>query len=94
MLEAESRKFWKNGELTVYDAALRIGTYRELKLEPKEIYLHAGTRKGAKTLGFKGRRRSIRLDELPKAFYRLKPYQIEDCLCIYAKVLKHLGVGY
>jgi len=88
MLETESRKFWKNGELTVYDTALRIGAY--LRIEPEKVFLHRGTRDGAKALGFKGGKRSIRLDELPKAFHGLKPYQIEDCLCIYAKALKSL----
>ncbi len=34
------------GELTIYDTALRIGA--KLKLEPKKVYLHAGTRVGAK----------------------------------------------
>jgi hypothetical protein len=89
VLEKESRAFWKDGELIVYDTALRIGAY--LKIEPEEVFLHRGTREGAKALGFEGSRRSIRGDEFPKAFQRLKPYQIEDCLCIYAEHLKKLG---
>lgn len=88
MLETESRKFWRNGELTVYDAALRIGAYR--KLEPEKVYLHAGTRKGARYLRLDGGMRSLAPDEFDKAFSRLKPYQIEDCLCLYAKALKSL----
>ena len=91
IVDKESRKLWGIGELTVYDTALRIGAYHELELEPKEIYLHAGTREGAKALGFDGSRRSIRRDKLPEAFQQLKPYQIEDCLCIYADDLKRLG---
>src|SRR5260370_21958140 len=74
------------GELVVYDTALRIGAY--LKLEPEEVFLHRGTREGAKALGFDGGRRSIRPDELPIAFRRLKPHEIEDCLCIYKDDLK------
>lgn len=89
ILEKESRQFWKDAELIVYDTALRIGAY--LDLEPEVVFLHRGTREGAKALGFKGNRRSIQPDELPEAFRRLKPRQIEDCLCIYTEHLKRLG---
>lgn len=41
------------GELYVYDTALRIGA--KLGMLPKRVYLHAGTRVGAKALGFDGR---------------------------------------
>src|ERR1700683_1566062 len=37
------------GELYVYDAALRIGA--KLNLFPKKVYLHAGTRRGARAWG-------------------------------------------
>jgi hypothetical protein len=37
------------GELYIYDTALRIGA--KSGLEPDMVYLHAGTRKGAKALG-------------------------------------------
>jgi hypothetical protein len=37
------------GELYVYDTALRIGA--KLKLFPIKVYLHAGTRVGARALG-------------------------------------------
>ena len=36
------------GDLTVYDISTRIGAF--LKLEPNRIYLHAGTRIGARAL--------------------------------------------
>lgn len=39
------------GELTEYDIALRIGVC--LGIYPEKVYLHAGTRKGAKKLGIK-----------------------------------------
>lgn len=38
------------GELYVYDTALRIGA--KVGLLPRRVYLHAGTRVGAKALGF------------------------------------------
>lgn len=86
ILEVESDGIFGIGELTVYDTALRIGAYR--RLEPKEVFLHAGTRKGARALGMDGSRASLLPGELPKAFRRLKPREIEDCLCIYKDYLK------
>ena len=74
--------------MTVYDTALRIGAY--LRLEPKEIHLHTGARDGAKALGFRGGRRSLRPNELPRSLRRLKPYEIEHCLCIYKSHLKEI----
>jgi hypothetical protein len=88
LIDAESQKLWKSAELTVYDTALRIGVY--LKIEPTEVYLHRGTREGARALGFDGDRRSIRPDELRREFRRLRPREIEDCLCIYKADLKRL----
>jgi hypothetical protein len=67
------------GELAVYDIAYRIGAH--LGLEPDEVYLHAGTREGARALGLGGA--TLRKDELPKAFHRLSVGEIEDCLCSY-----------
>jgi hypothetical protein len=67
------------GELAVYDMAYRIGAH--FGLEPDRIYLHAGTREGARALGLGGN--ALSKGELPKAFQRLSPGEIEDCLCIY-----------
>ena len=74
------------GPLTVYDIATRIGAYRDLHLEPEMIYLHAGTAKGAKALGFHGRK-TLNPRELPREFWVLKPREIEDCLCLYEEDL-------
>ena len=73
------------GELYVYDTSLRIGA--KLDLFPKKVYLHAGTRLGARALGL---RVSATLDasELPKQFRVLKPHEIEDVLCIFKDKLK------
>lgn len=74
------------GKLMVYDVATRIGAH--LGLEPELIYLHAGTRDGARALGLRGT--IIRKSDLPKAFQALSPGEIEDCLCIYKTALQRL----
>lgn len=81
----DARRIKGIGELAVYDTAHRIGEH--LAVEPEEVYLHRGTRDGAVALGFDGRRKTLRLEELPEAFQALKPYQAEDCLCVYKDVL-------
>jgi hypothetical protein len=69
------------GELAVYDMALRIGA--RLGLEPVKIYLHAGTRAGAKALGLAYQGDAIELAELPAELQILAAREIEDVLCIY-----------
>jgi hypothetical protein len=75
------------GELYVYDTALRIGAF--LHLAPDRIYLHAGVRVGARSLGFSGGD-FIVCSDLPAEFVVLEPHQIEDCLCIYKRELAML----
>ncbi|MCL5263277.1 MAG: hypothetical protein M1568_03290 [Acidobacteria bacterium] len=72
------------GKLTVYDIAQRIGAY--LGKSPTLIYLHRGTKEGAAILGFHGETLDAR--NLPSAFLRLSPAEIEDCLCIYKDHLR------
>lgn len=67
------------GELAVYDIAHRIGAF--LGLRPEYVYLHAGTREGARALGLSGAWISVR--DLPTEFHELTPSEAEDCLCIY-----------
>ena len=74
------------GELYVYDTALRLGAH--LRLLPHEVYLHAGTRRGARALGFDHRSDSIAPDQLPVALHRLRPHEVEDVLCIYKDWLR------
>jgi hypothetical protein len=71
------------GKLCVYDIAHRIGAFRGL--EPTLVYLHRGTRDGARVLGFKGK--TLDPKQLPAAFSPLTPAEIEDCLCIYKNAL-------
>jgi hypothetical protein len=74
-------EIWKNAELYVYDTALRISAHKGVS--PDRVYLHRGTRIGAKELGFDTNRRSIPRAEFPEELSRLEPHEIEDCLCIY-----------
>jgi hypothetical protein len=74
------------GELYTYDAAHIIGT--QLGFHPKKVYLHTGTRKGARALGFSRGLRYIEVSQLPAEIQVLKAYEIEDFLCIYASDLK------
>lgn len=78
------------GKLVVYDVAIRIGASRIMRLEPKFVYLHAGTREGAKALGLDVRRDVIDPTEFPKPFQRLRPDDIESCLCCYKDDLKRI----
>jgi len=52
------------GELMVYDAALRLGAH--LRLLPRRVYLHRGTRRGARALGLDWRAKSIALSDCPR----------------------------
>lgn len=74
------------GELAIYDTAHRIGAY--LGLDPKRVYLHRGTRKGAAALGLGRGRKTVEVWGLPRPFCRLRPYEIEECLCICERDLR------
>jgi hypothetical protein len=76
------------GELAVYDIAHRIGAYRGL--HPEEVYLHAGTRKGAKALGLPVNRKSLPMTSLPAGLRSLSAEEAEDLLCIYRKTLARI----
>lgn len=69
------------GRLTIYDTSVRIAA--KLGLEPNVIFLHAGTLVGARRLQLDTSRKFITIDQLPRAFRRLRPREIEDVLCIY-----------
>jgi hypothetical protein len=70
------------GELYIYDISLRIGAF--LKLLPDRVYLHRGTRTGAKAFGIVSRNREwIEAEELPRPLRELPSHEVEDILCIY-----------
>jgi len=79
------------GELYVYDTALRVGA--NVRIEPRRVYLHRGTRTGARALGLDGTRKSISPSHLPPALRELRPHEIEDLLCIYKGNLKRASEG-
>ncbi|NBD19799.1 hypothetical protein GTZ97_03820 [Aquabacterium fontiphilum] len=69
------------GELYAYDTALRISANKGH--EPTLVYLHAGTRVGAKRLGIPTNRDYVPMTELPEALMPLKAHEVESFLCIY-----------
>jgi len=81
VVEARTHSIDGIGELYIYDVALRIGAF--LRIEPTKVYLHAGTRRGALRLGFPPSMKTIRPEELPSELAELRPFEIEDLLCIY-----------
>jgi len=81
------------GELAVYDTALRIGA--RFNLFPKKVYLHAGTRDGARAVGLAAEGESVEMEEIPEPLRGLTPREVEDVLCIYKAqiVARAYGVG-
>jgi len=71
------------GELYVYDTALRLGASRGRSHYPEFIYLHRGTRLGARVLGLAASASYIARDQLPAPLRTLEPFEAEDFLCIY-----------
>jgi hypothetical protein len=70
------------GPLYCYDVAHRIGLH--LGIEPDLIYMHTGTREGAKALGIDvAGRTHIRVSDLPRPMRVLSAAEAEDVLCIY-----------
>ena len=62
-----------NGTLTVYDIARRIGGH--FRKAPERVYLHAGTRTGARVFDISGDSFDPKI--LPYAFLLLAPSEIE-----------------
>jgi len=75
------RQIWKNPELYCYDTTLRIGA--KLGLRPHKVYLHRGTRDGARRLGLNVRGATLDILALPEGLRGLEATEIEDILCIY-----------
>lgn len=77
------------GELCVYDAALRIGSY--IGVYPREVYLHAGTKKGCRALDLNWQGRTLATKQLPRTIQALRPWEIEDFLCIYKEQIRAMS---
>jgi hypothetical protein len=69
------------GELYTYDVSLRIGAW--LGHMPEKVYLHRGTRIGARALGLDTSEGSVEMSALPVELQQLPPSEVEDILCIY-----------
>ena len=80
------RDVYRTGALYAYDTALRISYY--LDLLPTTVYLHAGTKSGAKALGLSLNKPSLAMSELPSALRGRPAHEIEDILCIYKDQFK------
>jgi len=76
------------GELTIYDVAHRIGLF--LNILPDKIYLHCGTRTGAKLILGKISTKTILKSDLPEPLKSsdLECWELEDLFCIRKKVFK------
>lgn len=86
----EIREIPGMGELGVYDIAHRIGMH--FRREPTKVYLHAGTRIGARRLGVRGD--VVEPADLPRAFSTLEASEIEDCLCIFKDYFGPKGLDF
>ncbi len=78
------------GDLAVYDVALHIGAF--LKRLPARVYLQAGARKGARTLGIDTGERSLPMAAFPPDLRQLEPWELEDVLCIYKGELGRMAL--
>ena len=86
--ECVAGEIWKDAELTIYDTTQRLATY--VGIEPRYIYLHAGTRRGARELGLAASSNFLRLEDFPIALRRLRPYELENLLCTGREAFRQL----
>lgn len=75
------RDVHRTGELYAYDTALRISYH--LDLLPTRVYLHAGSRAGARALHLPHNNESIDASDLPPELRHRPAHEVEDILCIY-----------
>ncbi|MEZ9044692.1 hypothetical protein BCV35_007740 [Vibrio cyclitrophicus] len=83
------------GELSIYDAAIRISAF--LGFKPTKVFLHAGTRIGAEYLENKGLlpedsslEDTLELSEFPEPIQKLDAMQLENFLCSFKNDLKKI----
>ncbi|MGD1900628.1 MAG: hypothetical protein ACFB9N_00095 [Geitlerinemataceae cyanobacterium] len=78
-IEHITRDVYRIGDVTAYDVARRLGAW--LGLAPSRVYLHGGTRIGAKILGVYDN--PAPLSVFPHPLRALSATHIENFLCIY-----------
>ncbi|WP_318472974.1 hypothetical protein [Photobacterium leiognathi] len=91
----KSSKVARFGELSIYDAAVRISAY--LGFKPDKVFLHAGTQKGAEYLEDKGllaedssQEKTLQISEVPEPVQKLDALQLENFLCSFKDDLKKI----
>jgi hypothetical protein len=80
---------YRVGELAIYDTALKIGV--RFGLEPDVVYLHRGTREGARNLGLPTRGGRLAMSVVPRELRTLSPREVEDFLCIFKDAFREDG---
>lgn len=85
LTEKVKANIWGLGELWSYDTALRIGF--NLKIYPQQVFIQRGVIKGVKKVlnGKRPKGRSLPINVFPNELQVLKPYEIENFLCIWGK---------
>lgn len=69
------------GALSSYDAAVKIGYFKNI--EPEKVYLHCGTYYGAKALGINVWGKSyLDIKDLPKPLQKLSASDLENFFCV------------
>lgn len=86
--EIVKNKVFGLGNLWSYDTALRIGFAK--RVYPKDVYVQSGVTKGVQKVmkGTLPSGRSLSMNYFPNSLQKLKPYQLENFLCIYGKDYK------
>lgn len=75
------------GELAAYDISERLGWF--LQLEPEVVYLHSGTRDGARKICRAWKGATLEKAQLPASFQTLSCSEIETLLCVHKSDLEH-----
>ncbi len=81
IVEGVASDIYGLGPLYVYDTALRIGSRRGIY--PDRVYLHCGTRVGARRHGLPSKGKWIEMSDLPEPLRVLSASEVEDILCIF-----------
>lgn len=76
------------GEMWVYDVSVRVAAF--LGKYPDRIYLHGGTREGARAFKIDSSRESVSKFELPRPIRKMPCHMIEDFLSKKKKELREM----